>query len=214
LENVRLDLKQDYLHSAPNLRTFYGHAFFPSANYEAVAKARDQFPIDRVGLVAELIRQNQGLENADAMLANIHALGDPKTYTVTTGHQLCWMGGPMFTIHKILSTIKLARQIEAKCHGLKVVPVFWMASEDHDWEEVNHYFPEAGKKVTYAAKHKGPVGRHVLEASALEAFAETTPAELKAFFQPGTTLAAAFRAFIHHLFGRYGLVIVDGDNPV
>jgi uncharacterized protein YllA (UPF0747 family) len=63
---------------------------------------------------------------------------NPDTYTVTTGHQLNIFTGPVYCIYKIVSTINLAKKINEENPRIKVVPVYWMASEDHDFAEINH----------------------------------------------------------------------------
>ncbi len=69
---------------------------------------------------------------------NVAKLSEEHTYTITTGHQLCLMAGPLYVIYKILSIIKLTQQLNAQPGKAQYVPVFWMASEDHDFLEVNH----------------------------------------------------------------------------
>lgn len=205
------DLRADYRAGASRLRPFYRHAL-QGVRVEDLIAARSAFPIDRSLLVLELHAQNAHLPEATAVHANIDALADPGTFTVTTGHQLCLLGGPMYTIYKISTAIRLAEEFSAGGH--RVVPVFWMATEDHDWEEINHYYPDAAQKLTYQAVHQGPVGRHVITDAITAAWAEQVPEAFRDFFAPGRRLADAFRDFIHHLFGRQGLVILDGDSPV
>ena len=204
-------MRQDYLSGAETLRPFYQYPLKP-ADYLAIVVERQKFPTDRGLLVEELLRQNADLADNKASLENIRALGQPHTFTVTTGHQLCLLGGPMYTVYKIATAIKLAQRIQQQVPGVHIVPVFWMATEDHDWEEVNHYYADANQKQTYAAEHQGPVGRHVITEAIHAAWTEEVPEELRAFFAPGETMAHAFRGFVHHLFGQYGLVIVDGDS--
>lgn len=79
--------------------------------------------------------------------------------TVTTGHQLCIYGGPMFFFYKILSVISLSQQLNAQ--GKKVVPLFWMASEDHDFEEINHIYTRA-KSYNGLVLKKVPLGEWLL----------------------------------------------------
>jgi bacillithiol synthase len=205
-----LDLRADYLAGADSLRPFYRHAL-QDIQVGTLTAARDAFPIDRALLVRALQAQNATLPDATAVHANIAALASPDTYTVTTGHQLCLLGGPMYTIYKITTAIRLAAEFSGA--GRHVVPVFWMATEDHDWEEINHYYPEASTKKIYAASHRGPVGRHVLTAGIEAAWVDQVPAEFRHFFAAGRKLSDAFRDFIHHLFGQQGLVILDGDSP-
>ena len=68
------------------------------------------------------------------------------------------MGGPLYFIYKIVSIINLAEQLQLKYPNNKFVPIFWMASEDHDFEEINH-FSVGEEKIQWKEKCNGPVGR-------------------------------------------------------
>lgn len=210
-------IKSDYLSGGAGepetpLRQFH-HYPFPLQDYSAVIRDKALDNTDRSTLADELLRQNRDLPDNAATLANIEALRDENTFTVTTGHQLVMMGGPMYTLYKIAHTIRLAEAMQKQQADHRIVPVFWMATEDHDWEEINHFYPAFGKKRVYPGSFRGPVGRHVLEDSIAETLAEVD-GELSAFFEPGKKYAEAFRAFIHHLFGHTGLVIIDADFAV
>ena len=69
---------------------------------------------------------------------NIELLRKETTFTVTTGHQICLFTGPLYSIYKIISTLNLTKSLKQKCPEHDFVPVFWMATEDHDFEEINH----------------------------------------------------------------------------
>ena len=90
--------------------------------------------------------------------SNVSLLKNENTYTVTTGHQLCLLGGPQYFIHKIISTIKLSRQLKKAFPENNFVPVFWLASEDHDFDEINDVkFFKNNLKID--KDYDGPVGR-------------------------------------------------------
>ncbi|GIS08121.1 MAG: hypothetical protein CM15mP112_02330 [Flavobacteriales bacterium] len=81
------------------------------------------------------------------------------TYTVTTGHQLCLFTGPLFFIYKIFSTINLVEKLTEKYPNNNFVPLFWLASEDHDLNEINHFYVN-NKVYTYNKVNENmPVGR-------------------------------------------------------
>lgn len=186
--------------------------FWPTKAVADLVEMRKESDVPREILQEVLSAQNSHLQNAEAVKANIALLADKKTFTVTTGHQVCLFGGPMFTLYKIASTIKLAQELNKKHPEYKFVPILWMATEDHDWEEVNHYYPTFLEKVVYDAQVKGPVGRHVITQNIEQVFKSDTPKWLRDCYAPGNTFGEAFRQLMHTLFGKYGLVILDADN--
>lgn len=150
--------------------------------------------------------------------AVLDKLKAPAARTVTTGHQLCIAGGPAFTFYKIQTAITLARQLESRW-GTPVVPVFWLASEDHDFEEVSSLW---GGQSWHTWRPEGPVGGAVGRmqtaglTEVLQGWAETadvaqeTVAGLKA--DADGNLSQAMRRWVHRMFGPDQLVVLDGDD--
>ena len=203
-------VKADYLSGAPALSPFYRYPF-PAPDLGQLLRDRAGFPVDRVLLVQELTEQNRGFAHSQETLANIQLLANENTFTVTTGHQLVLMGGPMYMLYKIATAIKLAEIIGEQCPDYNMVPVFWMASEDHDWEEINHYHSGFFDQVTYPGNFRGAVGRHILEPE-IEAVLAEVPERFRKLYQPGQDLSTCFRRLILDLFGKYGLVVIDADS--
>ena len=172
-------------------------------------------------LCVALDRQYTDVPMHPRVRASLAALKKPSTLTVTTGHQLCLFTGPLYFPIKVLNAIRLARELStAERH---VVPVFWMASEDHDNAEVDHAWV-FGKKIHWPGESGPPMGRVPLTGigevmAELDALlgagehADELRAMLHMSYRPGSTLAQATRLFVNALFGRYGLVVLDGDNP-
>lgn len=214
-------LVTDYLDNAPWLRPL--HMFRPDRQGIRDAMRQRAFPdAQRAALVEALRRQYAGLDISGATRRNIELLARQGTCTVTTGHQLCLFTGPLYVPFKVLNVLRIARELGSEQQPL--VPVFWMASEDHDLAEVDHAWVN-GREVRWAAKAGGPVGRMRLECigdALAQVEAALLPARcrpelwdaLHAAYAPGATLAQATRRFLDHLFGRHGLVIIDGDDPV
>ena len=98
----------------------------------------------RQDLVAHLLEYNTKLQAGEATIQNVKALGDEDTYVVIAGQQAGLLTGPLYTIHKIISVLQLAKEKEESL-GVKVVPVFWIAGEDHDMDEINHTFVTKNK---------------------------------------------------------------------
>lgn len=216
------NLFTDYIRAAEKLKPFYGF-HIDKAAYSAFF-SKDPFTgLNRDVLVQALERQGKLVENTHpATWSNISLLKDKNTYTVTTGHQLCLFTGPLYFIYKIVSTITLAKTLTEQFPGKRIVPVYWMASEDHDFEEINHVYV-FGKKVTWNSTQKGSVGEFSTEgiAEALNElkvilgesdYAKAIVARFEKAYTKHTNLADATRYLVNELFGGYGLVILDGND--
>jgi len=108
-------------------------------------------------LFKELDQQYENFETSSLVKKNIKSVLSDNTFTVTTGHQLNIFTGPMYVIYKIVSAIKLSEILSKKYPKYNFVPIYWMASEDHDFEEIKS-FHSNGKTYTWDIKSKGPVG--------------------------------------------------------
>jgi bacillithiol biosynthesis cysteine-adding enzyme BshC len=211
---------KDYLNDDPFLRSFYGE--YPDmAGILKQVQRRKEFPVDRELLADVLKVQYQNISDVDnSVLNNIEKLRSSDTYTVTTGHQLNVLTGPLFSVYKILTTIKLAQMISSEIN-CTVVPVFWMASEDHDIDEIDHLYYKNNKYSCDFAT-AGPTGRlssePVLQLIDLikEEHPELVYNDLLEIFRNAysecNTLSAATRCIMNRLFGKYGLVIIDADD--
>ncbi|KAA0990727.1 bacillithiol biosynthesis cysteine-adding enzyme BshC [Dyadobacter aurulentus] len=198
----------DYLDQKPSLSEFYS-AFPTLENANEVITAKRAFDTEkRKTLVNVLNSQYVGLSD----LPDFSLLLDNKTFTVTTGHQLNIFSGPLYIIYKIVTTIKLARALKGAYPEYNFVPVYWMATEDHDFEEIAsvHLFGQTHK---WTGDHKGAVGR--LNPKELESILKQLPGKpdlfARAYLESGT-LADAVRCYMHELFGQYGLVTIDADH--
>ncbi len=212
----------DYLAQKKELKPFYGH--FPNLENFGKQIAKKQFPLgNRLILSAALRRQYAHLSPSLDTIANITALENSNTYTVTTGHQLNLFTGPLYFLVKIIDTIKLARQLADKFPDNYFVPVYWMASEDHDFEEIAS-FRFRNKKFDWEHLTGGPVGRfdtkgldEVCKKFADELGPGSRADDLHRLFADAylnhDNLTDATRFLANELFGHYGLVIVDGDDP-
>ena len=197
----------DYVSQKESLTPFYG--LFPTLeNFEKQLKIKQFDSQKREVLVKSLERQYAHLSEKP----DLKILLDDKTFTVTTGHQLNIFTGPLYVIYKIITTINLAKKLKATYPDYNFVPVYWLASEDHDFEEIS-YFNLFGKKYTWKTDEKGAVGRMNPRSlgEALKILPEKTPVFEKAYLQ-NDTLANAVRCYMNDLFGHEGLVCIDGDD--
>jgi bacillithiol biosynthesis cysteine-adding enzyme BshC len=159
-----------------------------------------------------LIKQYAGLKVHPNVSKNLDKLTTDNSFTITTGHQLCLATGPIYFIYKILTAIRLAEELK-KAHPSKdFVPLFWMATEDHDLEEINHFYL-FGKKFEWQPSDKGASGK--VRTDGLNDFFANVPdcpEWLSDAYISSTNLAEATRKLVNHLFEEYGLVIIDGDD--
>lgn len=201
----------DYINEKETLKPFYSS--FPSVkNFKSAITNRNFPATNRKVLVEVLQEQYKNLSTDTALTQNIQSLDDAKTFTVTTGHQLNIFTGPLYFTYKIVTVINACKTLKQAYPDYNFVPVYWMASEDHDFEEINHFFLE-GKKYEWQTNQNGAVGH--FDPSGLKEIAEKLPkgAEFFAEAYSQKTLADAGRAYVNHLFGKEGLVVVDGDHP-
>ena len=150
---------------------------------------------------------------------NIAALKNENTFTITTGHQLNLFTGPLYVIYKILHIINLTETLNSENDGNTYVPVFWMATEDHDFEEINHA-TIFGKKISWEEKQNGPVGQYDLnqwkdlQSTLHDLFAKHPDAEIHSIIDryDGADFAEATKQLIHYLFNEYGLIIIEPND--
>lgn len=188
---------------------------------KAASEAKRYSAANRSVLVSAIRRQYEGIALGEAVSASIEKLALTDALTITTGHQLCLFLGPLYVPFKLLNTIRLAREAEERLK-VPVIPVFWLASEDHDRAEVDHtWFGD--RMLHWPGVAGGAVGRLPLDgiASVVEEAcaalgagidADRVRGLLRECYRPDRTLVDATRRFAHALFGRYGLVVVDGDD--
>ena len=181
-------------------------------------------------LAAHLLEFNQRY-HADALtLHSIEKLNDSQSVVVISGQQAGLMTGPIYTISKIVSTIKLAQEQEQKL-GKPVVPIFWIAGEDHDYQEINHvnlpkdneiekhafHMKEAGKKMVSELQYD----KEKLHAWLLEIinsygespYTKNLKEELEHAIEVSTTFVDMFASLITKLFKGTGLVLVNAADP-
>ncbi|QRR02982.1 bacillithiol biosynthesis cysteine-adding enzyme BshC [Dyadobacter sandarakinus] len=198
----------DYLEQKPGLEAFY--SIFPTLENaaEAIAQRRSFDPEKRKTLAAALKKQYANLPHQP----DFSILEDPNTFTVTTGHQLNIFSGPLYIIYKIVTIIRLAEALKETYPEYNFVPVYWMATEDHDFAEIAsfHLFDQTH---IWTGEHKGAVGR--LNPHELESIIRQLPIKpllfTKAYLE-NDTLADAVRCYMHELFGQKGLVCLDADD--
>lgn len=198
----------DYIDDSASLTPF--HIGVPS-----IDKFEDllcDYDIDRETLVTSLKSQYQNIDTKSEFNIQLEMLEASTTFTVTTGHQLNIFTGPLYFIYKIVTTINLAHQLKKAYPDHHFVPVYWMASEDHDFDEIS-YFRLFGKVHEWKTKQNGAVGRFKTDelSDVLVNLPEPVPLFATAYAN-AENLADAVRSYVHELFSEYGLVVIDGDD--
>ncbi len=217
-------LIHDYLDQKSKLRSAY-HRFPTLVSFkdQLLEKQNNFKDSHRKVLSTVLQEQYKNCNCSQETKLNIEALINPNTFTVTTGHQLNLFTGPLYFLYKIISTINLTQELKKEYPEYNFVPIYWMATEDHDFEEIN-YFTLKGKKIHWNTESKGPVGRlstkgleDVFDVFSKEIGTSTNANEIKKLFKDAylnhNNLTDATRFITNSLFSSYGLVIIDADNP-
>ena len=203
----------DYMNQKADLLPFYNK--YPSIeNFEKVIKERTFSEEKRTALVQVLHTEYGQLRISDAVDFNIHSLQNERTFTVTTGHQLNIFTGLLYFIYKIVTAINTCKELKKAYPEYHFVPVYWMASEDHDLAEINH-FNLFGKKYTWETSQKGPVGR-ITPHTMIEVMDKLESHDISLFekaYLDHTNLADSVRYYVNLLFGDQGVVVVDADDP-
>lgn len=172
-------------------------------------------------ILCDVLEKQYARRGLSGSVESIQRLRSEKAMSVTCGHQLVVFGGPMYLILKTIHVIKLSRILKEKFPDLDFIPVFWMASEDHDFEEaktVNLF----GRGLTWEPEqNQGAVGR--IPAITLDRFRQDlhqifeshSDSEIHKLIDDfkGELYADAFASFLHALFGQEGLLLLDGDDP-
>jgi len=219
-------LVQQYLAGAPEAAAFFrGDPFDPSAYRSRQEEVLATFARNRREKAAAALRPTSPA--AHARLARFVEQGGA---VVTTGQQAGLFGGPLFTVLKALTAVRLAETLEATL-GIVVLPVFWIASEDHDWAEVNHaYLVDRGSKlhrVEARSEDPNPLPMHVrtfdesLEStlSDLEQvlsgyrYSRDVVRSIRTHYRPDSTVAAAFGSLVTELLAPFDVLTVDAADP-
>jgi bacillithiol biosynthesis cysteine-adding enzyme BshC len=221
------NLLADYLYDFSRVASFYGYDPFLPDSYRSAAPEAPVEETRRTTVADVLAEQNEQFGAGPETQENIARLRRGQALAVVTGQQVGLFGGPAYSVYKALTAIRLARKLTAE--GIEAVPVFWLASEDHDLEEVNHAtFLEASGELlplrdSVPSGKDIPVG-HVSFGTPIadlrQQVADLWPRELAdepqvllAGYAPGHSYADAFARLFHRLFSGLGLVILDPLHP-
>lgn len=213
----------DYVASDVKLKPLYNR--FPDiAGFKSqLEEKRKSYSSEHRNILYQSLTSQYGQVNASQeTLEHISLIKESNTFTIVTGHQLNLFTGPLYFLYKIISTINLAKQLKSEFPKHNFVPIYWMATEDHDFDEIN-YFNFKGLKFQWNKDSSGAVG-HLSTDGLDEVFTlfansigdSSSANDLKTLFQEAylkhTNLTDATRYLANEIFKDYGLVIVDGDD--
>ncbi len=213
----------DYLDQKEQLKPFYHR--FPTANNlieQAAEKKKSYSRQTREQLHKSLVNQYKNIDISAETTLNLERLAEENSFTITTGHQLNLFTGPLYFLYKIISVINLCKELSEKDETRHYIPIYWMATEDHDFDEIN-YFNFQGKKVQWNREASGAVGElsnqglaEVLKLFKSQLGSSQNAQFLTELFEKAyldhDTLADATRYLANELFKDYGLIIVDGND--
>lgn len=221
-------LFKTYVRNFEKLSDFYAANPF---NSDAIAQKIDQFQFQgNRRKAAEIFTSfNQQFDVHQNAFDNLDRLKDNGALAIVTGQQLGIYGGPLYTMLKIVSVIHLAEQLEQE-HGRPVIPFFWLADEDHDYEEVrglniladnevkNFALPSRGNHLPAVAEMSLPEQLQELRSHLRDSLYDTDFSDelwelLDQSFQKGNTFVKSFGLFVSKLFSKHGLVLAGSNHP-
>lgn len=225
----------DYVYEFTEVHKFYRYDFRNSHSYQTILEKLTGQPVDRATLTRVLTDQNTLFGSPQKTFEHIALLERPTTFAVVTGQQVGLFGGPLYTVFKTITTIKLAERLKTRFPECDFVPVFWVEGEDHDFAEMNNtaVFDTESKaaRIEYLPggqmpeRNLGAIGELKFDESLEQTYAvlesylqksEFTDELLKKLrecYAPGKSFNEAFTAWMNYLFEDYGLVFISSNHP-
>ena len=218
--NLLPKLISDYISGNEEAKAFYSYLPVISET-ENIIQAKKKEPINRVLLASIIRKQYHDIEINEEAEKNCSKLQDENTFCIVTAHQLNIFTGPLYYLIKIACTISTCRLLQTKYPQYTFVPVYWMGSEDHDFEEINHIHVY-GKKLEWQDKQGGATGHYSTDSllplitDLQNILGNSADADfLIELFKTAyakNNLAEATRFLLNNLFGKYGLLCIDGND--
>ena len=200
--------------------SFYSHE---SVKKHSESKSKSYTNSQRKMLVESLENQYSKIDISEKTSKNINSLLDSKTFCITTGHQLNLFTGPLMVIYKIAQVISISRQLNSKIKNFNYVPVLWIASEDHDFEEISEVNLNQKKIKWEINSNNKPVGeikienfkdflRDYKDLIIDYDFKEKLLEIIDNSYKEGDSLSKSTIKFINNLFSVHGLIIIDANE--
>jgi bacillithiol biosynthesis cysteine-adding enzyme BshC len=225
----------DYVYEFENVQEYYKHNFRDKEKYSHLFKNISNSSKDKhFNLSAIIKNQYSSLQNiSEKTLKNISDIDKEKTIAVVTGQQLGIIGGPLYTIYKIITAIKLANQLRERYDEYNFVPIFWLEGDDHDFNEVRsiNLFDNDNQVINIGYKEeisdddaKQSIGKINFDEALNDFFTNYESSlrdtdfkndlifKLKEFYQVGKSFKQSFKDLLFWLFDEYGLIIFDPQD--
>ncbi|WP_326981905.1 bacillithiol biosynthesis cysteine-adding enzyme BshC [Chryseobacterium sp. MYb264] len=213
-------LVKDFLNQ--NIEGFEENTFSLDHFKNQIHKKQNSFTSEQRNILADVLEgQLSHLELSSTQKEYRDQIRQPNTFTITTGHQLNLFSGPVFFVYKILQTIKTCSYLKQNFPDFNFVPIYWMASEDHDFAEINHFKTE-NNYYEINEKSGGAVGRIEINDTFFisefekeykdSVFGTELILMLKEAYKVGNTFTQAIQILVNRLFSDFGLLILDGDS--
>jgi len=223
-------LAADYAYDFPSVEPFFAGNPTQSSAWADAIRRTQAHARDRAGIAAILAAQQARRGAPAASVAAARKLADGQTVAVLTGQQAGLFGGPLFTLLKALTALKLAAQVE-RDHKVPAVAIFWIDAEDHDWDEVRscsvydsalaaHSVALPGRSADHAPVATVQLDQHI--SAALDQLEQLLPAtefrpalmaDLRAAYAEGRGMADAFGRWMERVLGDRGLIVYDASDP-
>ncbi len=213
-------LVKDFLNH--DIEGFEAHTFSLENFAQQIHLKQNSFALEKREILSETIKsQLLDFKLSSKQTENLENLKQKNTFTITTGHQLNLFSGPAFFVYKILQTIKTCTYLQQNFPDFNFVPVYWMASEDHDFAEINHFKTE-NNYYEINERSGSAVGRITINDTFFisefekefkdSIFGTELILMLKEAYKNGNTLTKAIQTLVNRLFSGFGLLILDGDS--
>ena len=213
----------DYTNNEKKLKSFYN--LYPSIdNFKKhIDQKKSEYSDKNRKILYNVIKQQyKELNCSNEFMSMLESIKEKNTFTITTGHQLNLFTGPIYFLYKILTTINLCDELTQKYPKFNFVPVYWMATEDHDFIEINHFNFE-NSKIQWKSNQTGVVGEFLTSelTTIIEELKRIFPnnknsTELISLFKntylKSDCLSDATRSFVHLLFRKYNVLIIDANH--
>ncbi|MCJ7579759.1 MAG: bacillithiol biosynthesis cysteine-adding enzyme BshC, partial [Candidatus Aminicenantes bacterium] len=224
-------LVHDYFYSYPEVDEYYNGDFRNLAAFQKQTEKIELSQLSRKRLTAILKEQNLDYGCGRKTLDNIDQLAQDQTCAVVTGQQVGLFSGPLYTIYKSLTAIKLSEYLNENANGC-YVPIFWLASDDHDFAEIDHIKllnkdnrVEEIRYQSLSSKTKIPASKILLTSEisrCIQLLKDLTPdtefkleilIHLSEAYTSGRLFSEAFAKWMTQLFKSFGLIFIDASHP-